>query len=293
MRKLLLYAKMLRVRQWTKNLLVFLPAFISPYEIGIQNLYFLIMTFGLFCCSASLIYIVNDWTDRKLDAMHENKKHRPFASKELNLQDAVIGLSLLSIIFLYLCMEISKVSFGVSILIIIYLIQSILYSLFLKNITLVEMLIVSTGYSYRVLAGGLSISLLPSTWMLLTIFLASLFMIAQKRLSDKSCVLSQDQLRPSIRAYSDGFLTAVTIISAAAAIIMYILFTLSDYAQVKFQNPYLPISSIFIIYATFRYLQVSTSSSKAHDPIQLIIQDRHINGCILLCLVFIVITNTL
>jgi decaprenyl-phosphate phosphoribosyltransferase len=293
MRKSLLYLKMFRIKQWTKNLLIFLPAFISPYEIGMQSFFVLIMTFGLFCCSASIIYIVNDWTDRELDAIHKNKKHRPFASKELTLQDALIGLLLLSVIFIYLCLEISKVSLGVSVLIIIYLIQSILYSYFLKNVTLVEMLIVSTGYSYRVLAGGLSINLLPSTWMLLTIFLASLFMIAQKRLSDKSCAESQNQLRASINAYPEAFLTSVTSISAAAAIISYILFTLSDYAQVKFQNPYLPISSIFIIYATFRYLQVAIASSKAHDPIQLIIQDRHLNACVFFCLLFIIITNSI
>ncbi len=292
MNKFLLYLRMLRVKQWAKNVLVFLPVIISPYEISSQSLYALIVTFILFCCSASLIYIVNDWTDRESDAFNKNKKHRPFANKDLHFKDAVIGFISLLIIFIFLIWEIYKISSGVSILIIVYLTQSILYSLYLKNITLIEMLIVSTGYSYRALAGGLSVYLLPSSWMLLTIFLASLFMIAQKRLSDKSSVDSEDQMRPSIRAYPEGFLDMVTNISAASAIISYILFSLSDYAQIKFQNPYLPLSSVFVIYATFRYLQVAMSSLRAHDPIYLIIRDRHMKVCIFMYFVFIIATNS-
>ena len=287
-----LYLKMLRIRQWLKNLLVFLPAFIFPSEINALNFYSLFITFGLFCCSASLVYIVNDWTDRKADALNKNKKNRPFASNELKLRDAVIGFSFLGIIFLFLTVEMYKISPYVCLLVSFYLIQSFLYSFFLKNITLLEMLIVSTGYSYRALAGGLSINLLPSTWMLLTIFLASLFMISQKRLSDKNSIEDVNMLRPSIKAYTDEFLNLITAISAGSAIISYILFTLSEYAQIKFQNPYLPISSIFIIYSTFRYLQVSLSSLNANDPVELIIKDNHIKACILLCFVFIIITNS-
>lgn len=293
MNKFVLYLRMMRVKQWAKNMLVFLPFLISPYEISIQNFQTLIMTFVLFCCSASLIYIVNDWTDRKSDSLNKNKKHRPFASGDLNFKDAVKGFLFLLIIFIFLNWKIYLMVPSVSILIIIYFIQSILYSFYFKNITLIEMLIVSTGYSYRALAGGLSVYLLPSTWMLLTIFLASLFMIAQKRLSDKFSVENQDELRPSIKAYPDNFLNIVTGISAASAIISYILFTLSDYAQTKFQNPYLPISSIFVIYATFRYLQVAMTSLRAHDPIYLIVRDSHMKACIFMYFIFIIVTNSL
>jgi len=155
------------------------------------------------------------------------------------------------------------------------------------------MLIVSTGYSYRALAGGLSVYLLPSSWMLLTIFLASIFIIAQKRLSDVLSVENQTMLRPSAKVYSNEYLNLITGIAAGSAIISYILFTLSDYAQVKFQNPYLPISSIFLIYATLRYLQIAMSSSKAHDPINLIIHDKHMTTFVLSCFIFIIITNYL
>lgn len=293
MNKLMLYLRMIRVKQWAKNVLIFLPFLISPYEITIHNFQSLIITFALFCCSASLIYIVNDWVDRKSDALNVNKKHRPFASGDLHFKDALVGFLFLLVIFVFLNWKIYLVTPSVSILIIIYCIQSVLYSFYLKNISLVEMFIVSTGYSYRALAGGLSVYLLPSSWMLLTIFLASLFMVAQKRLSDKLSIENQDELRPVIKAYPDKFLNIITGISAASAIISYVLFTLSEYAQIKFQNPYLSISSVFVIYATFRYLLVAMNSLKAHDPIYLIVKDRHMKVCIFMYFVFIIITNSI
>jgi 4-hydroxybenzoate polyprenyltransferase len=174
---------------------------------------------------------------------------------------------------------------------VIYLAQSFLYSFYLKNITLLEMLIVSTGYSYRALAGGLSIDLLTSTWILVTIFLGSIFMVAQKRLADIEASKNIDNLRNSIKLYPSGYLMFVTGVSSAAAIVSFMLFTLSDYAENKFSNQYLPLMSIFVIYATFRYIQVAMSSTRGDDPIKLILEDWHLKLCIVLGLIFIIITN--
>ena len=283
---------MFRIKQWIKNTLVFLPVLFFPDEINFENLYSLIITFGLFCCSASLIYIVNDWTDKESDALNKNKKHRPFANKNLNFKDALLGFFFLFIIMVFLYLEAYKISTGVCILILVYLAQNFLYTFFLKRISIIEILIVSTGYSYRAFAGGLSLVLLPSIWMLITIFLASIFIIAQKRLADKLSIENPNKTRKSIKVYTDKFLNLVTTISAGLAIISYILFTFSDYAQIKFHNQYLPISSIFIIYSTFKYLHVAMNSSKAHDPINLIIHDTQIKICILLYFIFIVFTNS-
>ena len=240
-----------------------------------------------------MVYIINDWVDRKSDALNKNKKNRPFANKDLNFKDAALGTFFLLTIFLILFSQTYQISPGVCLLVVIYLIQGFLYSFYLKNISLIEMLLVSTGYSYRAFAGGLGIYLLPSSWMLITIFLASIFMVALKRLADKQSVLDQNTLRLSTKSYSEKFLYIVASISAGSAIISYILFTLSDYAQLKFENPYLPLSSIFIIYSTFRYLQVAIDSKEAHDPINLIIKDNHMKICILLFFIFIVVSNAI
>lgn len=285
------FLEMLRVKQWAKNLLVFFPALMFPFALDLGNAVSLSITAALFCVSASMVYIVNDWSDRHSDANHHTKKDRPFASARLGFSHAFLGFLLLTVIFILLCFKVSESSPLIVMLMLTYLAQSFLYSWFLKNVTLLEMLIVSTGYSYRVLAGGLSVDLRPSAWMLATIFLASIFMISQKRLSDIKTSGDVKNIRPSMQLYPDGFLNMTTMISASAAIVSFLLFTLSDYAVDKFSNPYLPMTSLFVVYATFRYLQVTMQSHKGHDPVQLIIRDSHLRVCVFLCLVFIILTN--
>ena len=291
MKSLAIYLKMLRINQWLKNTLVFLPIIIFPSTISFNNSFALITTFTLFCVSASMVYIVNDWSDRFSDSKHHTKKLRPFASGKLGYFDALVSFAILTILFIFLCIKAFDSSPSLVLLMVVYLVQSFLYSFYLKNITLLEMLLVSTGYSYRALAGGLSVDLLPSTWILVTIFLASIFMVAQKRFADMTSSENPADLRNSIQLYPTGFLTLVTGVSAAAGIVSFMLFTLSDYAQDKFSNPYLPLMSVFIIYATFRYIQVCMSSNSGHDPIKLILKDRHLRMCIGLAFFFIVITN--
>ena len=285
------YLKMLRTRQWLKNILVFLPIIISPSTLSLNNVFSLITTFILFCVSASLVYIVNDWSDRNADSKHHTKKLRPFASGELGYVDALVSFIILAAFFMLLCIKLFESCPSLVLLIFIYLAQSFLYSFYLKNVTLLEMLLVSTGYSYRALAGGLSADLLPSIWMLVTIFLASIFIVAQKRLADIETADSLGNIRKSIQLYPKNFLMLVTGVSASAAIVSFMLFTLSDYAKDKFNNQYLPLLSIFVIYASLRYIQVAMSSSSGHDPIKLILADRHLKACIVLSLFFIIITN--
>ncbi|WP_445781230.1 UbiA prenyltransferase family protein [Shewanella sp.] len=291
MKSLATYLKMLRTKQWLKNTLVFLPIIIFPSSISLNSVFSLITTFTLFCVSASLVYLVNDWSDRVADSKHHTKKLRPFASGELGYLDALVSFVILAALFILLCIKLFESSPLLVLLMLIYLAQSFLYSFYLKNVTLLEMLIVSTGYSYRALAGGLSVDLLPSMWILVTIFLASIFMVAQKRLADIATAESLVNLRNSIQLYPKGFLTLVTGVSASAAIVSFMLFTLSDYAEDEFSNQYLPFMSLFIIYGTFRYIQVTMSSSSGHDPIKLILNDWHLKICMVLSLLFLIITN--
>jgi 4-hydroxybenzoate polyprenyltransferase len=154
------------------------------------------------------------------------------------------------------------------------------------------MMIVSTGYVYRVLAGGLAVDLAPSPWILMTIFLASIFMVAFKRLSDLYGLEDAASVRKSFEAYNKEYLLIIAGVSASSAVVSYMLFTLSTYAQDTFSNQYLPVTSVFIIYAVFRYTQIALQSPLAGDPIKLILRDTHLMTCIGLCAAFISITNS-
>ena len=92
---ILLYTKMLRIKQWLKNLLIFIPFVIEYQTISIELIKEGTLIFVAFSLTASFIYIINDWLDRKDDALHPEKKYRPFASKELNGYHAIISLVIL------------------------------------------------------------------------------------------------------------------------------------------------------------------------------------------------------
>ena len=292
MKKLRLYAAMFRVEQWGKNLLVFLPLVLFP-NISTSDAGLVILVFMAFCFCSSTIYIVNDWTDRSADAMHPTKKFRPFASQELQAQDAALGFVLASFSAGFLLWYLSSEVMAVTLLLGFYVLQSLVYSYWLKNVTLLEMMIVSTGYSYRALAGGLAVGLPTSTWILATIFLASVFMVALKRMADITACENPEALRRSFRTYTPQFLSGVANVSASAAVVSYLLFTLSGYAQTKFDNPYLPLSAIFIVYAVFRYTQVALVTGLGGNPIKLITRDKHLRVCVALCVAFLFVSNAL
>ena len=153
------------------------------------------------------------------------------------------------------------------------------------------MMIVSTGYAYRALAGGLAVDLPPSSWMLTTIFLASIYMVAFKRLADMADAEAAGNKRWSFNEYSSEFLLMIAAISASASLVSYLLFTFSGYAQEKFSNQYMPLSSLFVIYAVFRYTQIAVRSTLGGDPIRLIFRDPQLRTCIFVCVLFLSVTN--
>ena len=285
--------RLIRVKQWAKNVLIFVPAVIDVSVVNISNLIDLVVTFFLFSFSASLIYVVNDWLDRELDAKHPTKCSRPFATGELGLTHCLFVLSALVILLVLFWYFGNDISPYLLVLLSLYVFQSILYSYILKQVTIMEMLIVSSGYSYRVLAGGIAIAAVPSAWILITIFLGSIFIVAQKRLTDLSDLTGEFLKRRAFDEYSVTFLNFVTAVAAGSAIVSYLLFTLSEYAFSKFQNDYLPISSVFVIYAVLRYVQLTLNGRSGNDPVHVITSDRHIIYCALGWGSFIVITNTL
>lgn len=281
---------MLRVKQWLKNLLVFFPIIVVPFELTIFMLIDLISTFFLFSFISSIIYIANDWADKHADAKHPEKKIRPFASGKLSGIYAITGIFFLCLSIIIL-VSINNFSVYLLSLLLIYFIQNLAYNFFLKEVSIIEFLSVSSGYPYRVLGGGLAVGLIPSYWILITIFLAAIFVISLKRKHDIKLLLDKDSLRQSFKSYSLAFFDKIISISASAVVVSYLLFTLSDYAKEKFVNPLLPISSLPLIYCILRYLQISENQKTSHDPVSIITKDIGLKVGIIITVVFVCISN--
>ncbi|MHA1241284.1 MAG: UbiA family prenyltransferase [Promethearchaeota archaeon] len=176
--------QLLRIRQYYKNLLIFVAVFFS-YKIFYHNLYFpLILGFILLCCASSFNYIINDIMDVENDKKHlEKLKKKPLASGELPMYVAVlllvaiVGFTVFSLVFL-----IPNISLMVMIIFIILTGQ--LYNHFFKKYAFIDILVLSTGYLWRALSGVVIINDYISAWLFLAIFEIAMFLSIAKRKGD-------------------------------------------------------------------------------------------------------------
>ncbi len=155
--------KAIRIHQWTKNALLFIPALTSHTLFDNDNIMHLLAAFIAFSCCASFSYIVNDMFDLEADRKHHRKKSRPFASGEISI---VIGF-LLALLLLTIAGSLSLLLTTQFIaLLVIYFILTNLYSLRLKQIPILDVSVLGGLYTLRVLAGAVAIDTVPTFWLI-------------------------------------------------------------------------------------------------------------------------------
>jgi 4-hydroxybenzoate polyprenyltransferase len=158
-----IWFKALRVHQWLKNLLLFVPL-LAAHQIGnAQALGLLIIAFLSFSLCASSVYITNDLLDLESDRSHPRKRFRPFASAKLSVLHGVIAAPLL-IVASFLLGAVVSVDF--LFVLIIYLFLTVTYSFSLKRLVLVDCLTLAILYTMRIIAGAAAVSVSLSFWLL-------------------------------------------------------------------------------------------------------------------------------
>ncbi len=175
---------LLRVRQYYKNVLIFVGVFFSRNVFDSRFYFPLILGFILLCCASSFNYIINDIIDVEHDKKHQEKmKKKPLASGELPMYFAVllliiiVGVMVFSVIFL-----IPNISFIFMLILVILTGQ--VYNHFFKNYAFIDILVLSTGYLWRALSGVVIINLDISAWLFLAIFEIAMFLSIAKRKGD-------------------------------------------------------------------------------------------------------------
>ena len=168
----------LRPYQWSKNFIVFAALIFSGNLFNPKALLLSIVAFIAFCLASGATYVVNDIFDRKEDKIHPYKKNRPIASGNLELSNAILGAILVYISALIISYRLSDQFFFI---IIFYILLNISYSLKLKHLVILDILIVSIGFVLRAIAGAVSIQALISPWLLVCTFFLALFLVIAKR----------------------------------------------------------------------------------------------------------------
>ena len=197
--------RLIRPRQWLKNLAVFAAITFSGELFDTESLQKVLLAFFIFCSLSSASYIINDIFDVKKDRLHPFKKFRPLANKDLSVNYALLLAVFLMAMSLILGFGLNPAFF---ILEVFYLLIQFLYSAVLKTISVIDVLTIALGYILRVYAGELAGGFHISVWLLLTTISLSLFLAIGKRRSELTLVsqnksLNISDVRKTLSHYSE------------------------------------------------------------------------------------------
>jgi decaprenyl-phosphate phosphoribosyltransferase len=277
---------LIRVKHWVKNFFVFIPAFFAGVLFDPHNLGLLVAGFFCFSFVASAIYVINDYRDIEVDRNHPEKKNRPLASGAVSPTAGFILATILLIAGVGLAFYIQQNFF---VIIMLYLVINLGYSLGLKNISILDIMMVASGFLLRTLAGGEIIGVEISHWLLIMVFLGALFIAMAKRLDDLLVSEASGNVsRKSVKNYNLNFIySGITMISGVS-MVSYIMYTISEEvttrlynAQLYWGSKHLYFTSIFVIAGILRYLQITLVENKSGSPTKILLTDRFIISTIL------------
>lgn len=262
--KILPYIKVLRPIQWLKNLMLFFPPFLGGVIFQQQSIYLTYLPFFVFCIASSFVYIINDTIDCKADKQHPTKQFRPLPSGAISCVKALFIAAVLLVLSIYLAATIS-VKFLVFLL--LYLLISVAYSLFLKNYPVFDIFCIASGFIFRLLAGGDAFKVIISEWLFLTVFLLALFLSTGKRYSEQKTLGDiACQHRIALKAYPAGFLDGVLFMTGSAVLVTYTMYVISRH------SPLLLYSVPLSCFGLLRYI-LRVQSGKGGDPTESLTRD--------------------
>ena len=266
------YIKILHIKHWTKNGFVIAPMIFSFNFLSWELIPKTIYAFFAFSLSSSFIYILNNIIDREKDVKHPVKKNRPIASGRIPVKNAII-IAIFILIpsagFSILCNS------QVILVILCYIIINLLYSFKLKEIPILDVIIVSTGFLLRLLAGSFAIGVISSDWILLTTFFLALFMCFSKRRSEY-LVLKKDREKHRLvfSVYNLKLLEIYIYISASMAIISYALYAIDPVTTVRFGTGRMVYTVPLVVMGIFRYIMVTFHNKEEGDPVEIVLKDK-------------------
>lgn len=262
----------MRPKQWSKNLLVFAGYLFTIEESHPGGLFRVVSAFALFCAVSSAVYILNDVLDRNRDRHHPLKCKRPIASGALP-----VGVALLFALLLAAASLAGGFSLGTlfGLTIVAYLLLTSAYSLMLKNVVILDLLALCAGFVIRAVAGAVAIDVVISPWLLLCTTLLALFLGLSKR-RNEIIILEKGAVnhRKILGEYSVMYLDQMIIITSAAALIAYSLYTFQGFSKTADAHPYMMVTIPFVIYGIFRYIYLIHTQNVGGHPEQVFLDDK-------------------
>ena len=267
----------MRPKQWYKNLVIFIGIVFSLKLLNLNLWVDVIAAFAVFCVLSGSLYIINDIIDVEKDKNHPKKCNRPIASGKFKTNYAWISAVILIILSLGISYLISIWFLGASIT---FFLLILIYSLFLKHIIVVDMMVLSSGFVIRAIAGCLAVGVIISPWLIVGAFLLALFLAIGKRRHE--LVLLGDNAanhRKILDGYSTEMLDQMMNITTSALIMSYALYTFNTSKQL------IMITIPIAFYGLFRYIFLVHAENFGGEP-EMLFKDK---GMLLSMILWIVL----
>jgi 4-hydroxybenzoate polyprenyltransferase len=261
----------MRPRQYIKNIFILLPLFFAGQIADMVLILNAVVAFVAFSLSASAVYIFNDYEDIKEDRKHPKKKYRPLASGLISKNTALLLMIILFIISFTLMVMISLKAL---VILSIYVVLNIIYSLRLKRIALLDVTIIAIGFVLRLFVGSFAYEISLEIWIVIMTFLLALFMALAKRRDDVLIfVKTGSKMRKSIDGYNMQLIDGAMLVMASIVVVSYILYTTSQEVIEKFQSENLYLTTLFVIFGVMRYLQLTIVEKNSGSPTEILFKD--------------------
>jgi 4-hydroxybenzoate polyprenyltransferase len=267
----------MRPNQWVKNLVVFAGAVFSGLAVVRPKLFEALVAAGTFCLISSATYLFNDLRDRESDRLHPTKRNRPIASGALHTTTAMVASGVLLVAGLGLGLAVSWRFFQV---LIVYGATNIAYSLGLKRIVILDVMLVALGFVLRAVAGAVAVGVDASSWIVVcSLELAMLIVLGKRRADFVAAERSGSRSSLPEEWYSVALLDQLMTASAGASIVTYAMYTLAPETVARVGSRQMVLTLPMVIYGCLRYLFLAQSDRATDDPALLLVSDRGMQIC--------------
>jgi 4-hydroxybenzoate polyprenyltransferase len=259
MKSIKVFIKLLRAKQWIKNIFV-LPGIIFA-NLVTQLSAWVVIVFAVvaFCLASSAVYIFNDIMDKREDSAHPEKKDRPIASGVVPTPLALLIMAALIIASLAVSYLLVNLPFFLCVA--GYIVMMILYSIKLKHVVIIDVMIIMAGFVLRAVGGVAALDVKISPWLILCTALLALYLALNKRRGEIEKVGDGGATRGVLKKYSVESLKEMLAVITPSIVVAYAIYT--------FNSPVGPIMMItlpFVVFGIFRYIYIADQKQRHDAP---------------------------
>jgi 4-hydroxybenzoate polyprenyltransferase len=271
----------MRPRQWTKNLIIYAGLVFDGQLFNVEAFITVTASFFLLCLIAGTIYIINDLVDLEADRQHPRKQFRPLPSGRLPKQVALVAAIIIPA-FSLIAAALYNPRYAV--VLFAYFVMHVLYSYWLKNIVIIDILTITAGFVLRVAAGVVVVQVANfSPWLYACSGLLALFLAIGKRRQELLLLAEKAQdIRVTYKAYNLTLLDEMLRLVTTGTFVAYLLYTVeADTIRVANTNAAL-VTVPFVLYGLFRYMYLIHVENEGSAPDEVLLRDRPLLAAIVL-----------